>query len=261
MTFQRRTFTLGLALTAFSVPGWSTASALSDAINKSGRQRMLSQRCAKAYLALALGVPAAKPRAVLTQSVQLFDQSLAELRTTAATPAFAQAVQQMAAAWVPYRAALTSAAPSINGGAKVVSLSAPVLAAAQRATQLLEGTSTSPIGRLVNISGRERMLSQRMAMLYYASMAKIGAAQAQNEISLARNEYLKAFDTLRNAPQATPRIKRELQMAATQWLFFNAAIDSMKDGPNPRHYQEVFSTSENILTVLNNATAMYAALG
>ena len=50
-------------------------------------------------------------------------------------------------------------------------------------------------------------------------------------------------------------------MAATQWLFFNAAIDSMKDGPNPRHYQEVFSTSENILTVLNNATAMYAALG
>ena len=98
-------------------------------------------------------------------------------------------------------------------------------------------------------------------MLYYASMAKIGAAQAQNEISLARNEYLKAFDTLRNAPQATPRIKRELQMAATQWLFFNAAIDSMKDGPSPRHYQEVFSTSENILTVLNNATAMYAALG
>ena len=52
---------------------------LNDAINKAGRQRMLSQRMSKAYLALVHKVEAESARLVLDRSIALFDRQLAEL--------------------------------------------------------------------------------------------------------------------------------------------------------------------------------------
>lgn len=57
---NRRPFSglaLGLGLTG--LPAWAQVKDLNDAINKAGRQRMLSQRAANAYMALALQAQAA----------------------------------------------------------------------------------------------------------------------------------------------------------------------------------------------------------
>ena len=52
---------------------------LNDAINKAGRQRMLSQRMGKAWLALVQDVEPATARQVLDKSMSLFDRQLVEL--------------------------------------------------------------------------------------------------------------------------------------------------------------------------------------
>lgn len=69
------------------------------------------------------------------------------------------------------------------------------------------------------------------------------------------------MQTLGNAPEATPRIKQELKLGEQQWLSFDAAINSATGAaPSKEALSNVLVTSENLLTVLNDVTGMYAAL-
>ena len=71
---QRRTFLAFQAALLAGMPAWGQIANLNEAINKAGRQRMLSQRTAKAYLALLLEVEPDKARQVMDQSMSLFDR-------------------------------------------------------------------------------------------------------------------------------------------------------------------------------------------
>ena len=65
----------------------------------------------------------------------------------------------------------------------------------------------------INKAGRQRMLSQRMAKFCLAAMLQVDAATSTTEIDKARKEFLSANELLRTAPQATDRIRQELQLA------------------------------------------------
>ena len=113
----------------------------------------------------------------------------------------------------------------------------------------------------INKAGRQRMLSQRMAKFCLAAMLQVDAATSTTEIDKARKEFLSANELLRTAPQATDRIRQELQLADGQWVFFDAALQRMQTGANTfRQVSEVFVTSENLLASMDRVTGMYAAL-
>ena len=59
---------------------------IADAINKAGRQRMLSQRMGKAWLALVHQTEGRSAQAVLDKSMALFDRQLVELKAYAPSP-------------------------------------------------------------------------------------------------------------------------------------------------------------------------------
>ena len=89
----------------------------------------------------------------------------------------------------------------------------------------------------------------------------VDAATSTTEIDKARKEFLSANELLRTAPQATDRIRQELQLADGQWVFFDAALQRMQTGANTfRQVSEVFVTSENLLASMDRVTGMYAAL-
>jgi nitrate/nitrite-specific signal transduction histidine kinase len=58
---------------------------INDAINKAGRQRMLSQRMAKTYMAVGQKVQSDNADKILTLSMALFDRQLIELKAFAPT--------------------------------------------------------------------------------------------------------------------------------------------------------------------------------
>lgn len=255
--------TLTAATATALCPALATAQVrdIFDAVNKAGRQRMLSQRMAKAYSAIGQGVLAPQADQVLSQSMGLFDRQLTELRAFAPTAEIRTTYDQLNAAWNTLKTGLVGAAPSPAGADPLVPQVEQVLMLANKGTVELEAASGRPLGRIVNVSGRQRMLSQRMAWLFLNASWNVRAPMAVSELTKARNEFAQAHDLLVAAPESNEAIKAELALVDTQFAFFESALRQLRPGqPVPRSMRDVFTTSERILEVMDKVTGMYARL-
>lgn len=251
------TSTLGLALPV----AHAQVVDLSDAINKAGRQRMLSQRMGKAWLALLQGIEKTNAQVVLDKSMALFDRQLVELKAFAPNADIQATYSALDAVWLDFKTALVGKTPSRDAAPALLQLDAKVLALAHQGTQQYEAAQSKPVGKLVNVAGRQRMLSQRMAKFYLANALPVDAKFAVAEIAKARAEFTGAMQVLRNAPEATARIKEELTLADGQWVFFDAALQRLEAGAqHPKSMTEVFVASENLLSVMDRVTGLYAAV-
>ena len=254
-------FGLLLAL-VLSVPGGEALAQITDlnvAINKAGRQRMLSQRMAKAYFQIGQQVDVERSKKILDSSISTFDRQLVELKNFAPTPEIKETYLKLEQSWLAYKDLLVGATPSQPNGRKVLDLSEQVLGLAHQGTVQLEKKSGSTAGRLVNISGRQRMLSQRMAKFYQAIAWGVANDNSPAELDKARKEFAAAHQELASAPSNTPQIKDSLELVKQQWMFFENALNQ-KAGPDKRPQTAVATTSERILEEMETVVAQYEKL-
>jgi hypothetical protein len=252
-----------LALAVRAAAGADAAAAtLDDAINKAGRQRMLSQRLAKAWFARGLAVEPELAERVSAASVALFERQLGELRAFAPKPGIRTLYARLDDAWAGYKALLLRGAPERGAGAEVLDRAGEVLELAHEGTRLLETLSPRPSSHWVNVCGRQRMLSQRLAALHLGASWGVGTASAPAEIVKARAEFTAAQGALEQAPVDSPQILDELRLADLQWNFFDAALRELRPGrPDAVSMSHVFTTSERILEVMDGVTGRFAKLG
>ncbi|HUG24338.1 type IV pili methyl-accepting chemotaxis transducer N-terminal domain-containing protein [Piscinibacter sp.] len=235
---------------------------LNDAINKAGRQRMLSQRMAKSYFAVGQEVELELADRTLAASMALFDRQLVELKVFSPLPEIKATYSQLESSWSDYKAALVGSRPDKAQAEQVIALAGKVLGLANTGTGQLEKVSGKSVGKLVNIAGRQRMLSQRMAAFYFSASWGVQAQMSTAEMNKAREDFIAAHELLKKAPEATPAIKAELELAEMQWGFFDSALRTLKPGTSDkRGMTNVFTTSERILQVMDSVTGMYSKLG
>lgn len=253
---SRRTALLA-TLAAFSLPALAQGGRirrLGEAIDMAGAQRMLSQRMGKAWLGQLRPELADRARAVLKASEARFESQLGELLAFAPTPEIVGSYKAMLHRFDDYRALLQST-PSRGRVDELLQTSGEMLSLAQMATGQLQERSRASTARLVNLSGRQRMLSH-VALYFLAGQQGARPELVRNETALARAEFEVALQTLDAAPEATPAIRANLDLARSQWVFLQAALAGESQGPQAAN--EVFVASENLLAVMETVTGQFA---
>lgn len=226
---------------------------LAAAINTAGRQRMLSQRILKMYAQAGLGVRPKDSRAALEESIALFEAQLAELKTFAPISAYHEALAGVERVWRPFR---TVAGQEVShaGAARLLYWNEDLLHATNKVVRVLQDLSDLPSSRLINVSGRQRMLSQRLAMFYMLREWGFDTLTIQDDMESARNEFAGALDRLGAAPDNTPVQTSELEQVELLWLWFESALDLQGE----QAYRLVVSeTSDRILEHMDKVTKTY----
>ncbi|WP_412481054.1 type IV pili methyl-accepting chemotaxis transducer N-terminal domain-containing protein [Azonexus sp. IMCC34839] len=252
-------FLFPLVLVFTGADAWAQIKDINSAINKAGRERMLSQRMAKAYFQIGQQVDVERSQKVLDASVALFDRQLVELKNYAPTPEIKETYLKLEKAWLGYKDLLIGASATPDNGRKVLAISEEVLALAQQGTVQLEKHSGTTAGHLVNISGRQRMLSQRMAKFYQATAWGIQDDKSATGLEKARKDFNDALQELVASPSNTPQIKDSLDLVKQQWFFFENAL-AQRSGADKRPQLAVATTSERILEEMESVVGQYEKL-
>lgn len=254
----RRRWCLQAATIAWVSPWVGEAAAAfqaGPAIDTAGRQRMLSQRIVKAYCQIGLEVTADSSRTQLNEAVQRFDAQLTELQRGAPNAEVRKALSKVSSLWLVVRR-MALATPSPRSAPALNRRAEDLLRASNDAVLALEAAGGTPQSRLVNISGRQRMLSQRMAKAYMMRAWRIDTPELSGQLDHAANEFTGALAALRSAPENTPEIASELDAVAQQWEWFSGAI---KLQGAQSYTLVVAEASEAILVSLERVTGLYAA--
>jgi Type IV pili methyl-accepting chemotaxis transducer N-term len=231
--------------------------ALAAALNRVARFRALSQRSVKAYAQMALNVLPDRSKTTLDTAQRLIQAGFTEL----ATREFSADITQQIAVIRAESAKLTAllAAPPRRETLQAASEQADRLTEqANKTTELVTSFTKSGSARIIDVSGKQRMLSQRLAKNYFlaaASAAPARAAAIRQQMSADRAEFKTALATMQNTPISTPAIRNDIDLCANQWFLFETSIDKPTD--RPVVMEDVAIASERLLDIANSLTDQY----
>jgi hypothetical protein len=225
--------------------------------NKAMRLPMLAERIAKLYLQIGQKLAATRTSRNLAAAIGEFDAGLKELVAQAPTPEIRENYQLLGLLWVEYKA-LAQKPPDRDGAHALAEQNEEVVWIAAKGAQLIQDYARAQATELVRAAGEVRVLSQRIAKLYLLRHWGVRTEGIAAELKAADGQFRKAMASLVEAPQNTPEIRAELQLAENQYVFLGQAVERLNTGKDvARELEFVAKTCDNLIEVMDRATRLY----
>ncbi|MFS1524357.1 type IV pili methyl-accepting chemotaxis transducer N-terminal domain-containing protein [Microbulbifer sp. 2304DJ12-6] len=243
-------FILSLEVSAFS---------MGEAINLAGRQRMLSQRIAQTYILQGIQPGIQRHEKVFKRSIQEFEQNHRKLSAFPKAGKLSPQLLKVQQEWKAFER-ITRQPASRGTATELFRLSNRLLSAAHTYVVKLERLANHNSAELINIAGRQRMLSQRIAKNYAAK--RWGISPGDAEIGLQRDlaEYTHRLNQLLDSPLNTPEINRNLRKALDHLNYANRGFTGEMQISEKRQLHVITGTTDLMLRNMNIITKQYAAL-
>lgn len=226
-----------------------------SAVNIAGRQRMLSQRMAKAYLMLGQGIAADDARTILRESINQFESQLAALKAFQPTPMVRSAIVNLDTAWTKCKA-LLAATPNKGGAVDLYDANEALQKAAHSVTLAYGEGTAAPLDHLVSIAGRQRMLSQRMAKFYFYRTWDLYDSPADMELHLSRAHFTAVLIQLESSPLVSAQIKAGVARIRREWEPYQQVLFASREPTKMRRdAARVAELSERVLSVTEEVVA------
>lgn len=225
-----------------------------EAINRAGQLRMLSQRLVKLYALTCAqdaidgdvgGADIGGTKDLFAGSMAHVDENLATLGRSLSQATFGDLLNAVLTPWTRLRIAL-AAPPAAARLLEIDDLSEELLLQAERLTANLEIAGFAAALHVINVSGRQRMLSQRFAKeaLLAHLLNEPDAAAVQSALAETAAELEDGMTYLAGLPLSNTEIARELGLAAEAWQALQLAAAQ----PGVMALDRIASSSETLLT-------------
>lgn len=223
-------------------------------MNLAGRQRMLTQKMAKESLLVAADIDADANRKALGETVALFETTLKGLRDGDAALGLPKTTNERVVKQLDtvkalfeetkpvFTRAVSGTKPSAADLAILADKSVPLLDEMNRAVQLYERSakdvlsSESALAVVINLAGKQRMLSQKMSKEFL--FVYLGVKADENRLNVRETASLfdQTLSGLRNGNAdlglpgtKDPEALKLLEIGATLWKDFQPAVAKAAD--------------------------------
>lgn len=228
---------------------------VAKAINMAGRQRMLVNKMAKSYMAIGGNIRASEASKDLDEISATFNENQRELTNFARSKETKDAIAIANSIWSDYRMRLTSEPQIANAESVIFDSKKLVNACNVVVEKIVLDYPTTANAMLVNNCGKQRMLLQKIAMLYLAKSWGVDYSLLDRDIK----DTIIALDTnltmQTSAKENTAELITSLTFQKEEWAFLKNTFNS-----DVIKATNIYSSTNLMVKDFDDITAMYAKL-
>jgi hypothetical protein len=258
-TITRRTFVrAGVVVfgSASLVHAQNVAAVNAAVINRAARMRALSQRLVKLKSQQFLQITPDATADMIVLTEKLIGSHLQFLSSS--IPASSRGKFELVSRHAGLLVAQSKLSPTIQSLMQLNAVAQDSLQAADELTTDMQALAKIKTAEIINLSGRQRMLSQRMAKHFFLAAARADNKEAAPKIAADRKLFSDSMKLIADSPLADAKIKQQHASLANQYRKFDELVADLSEKGLAKPNLIVMATlSEQVLANAHELTVLF----